>query len=305
MHQPQPLIFCGSSHADLGNEICQDLGISNGKLSLSRFPDGEVAVEILENVQGRNTYIVQTLAGDINNYLIELLIIMDALKRASAKKIVPIIPYYAYSRQDRKDRCGEPITARLVADLLKVAGANQIITLDLHAAQIEGFFDIPVTHIHCQELLASASKQFIHEPAIIVGPDIGSIKIVEKFARFLSLEMAVIEKQRKSSSFVDMRLIGNVKDRNVLIVDDMCSTGHTLIRAALLCQNEGAKQISCAFTHPIFSAQAIEEIAASPINHMVFANTIPSAHRFTSYKNTHCISVARLIADAIRNEGTF
>lgn len=295
----QPLIFCGSSHPELGEEICRFLNVPNGKISLSRFPDGEVAVEILENVHGRNVYVVQTLAGDPNNYLIELLIIMDALKRASAKKIVPIVPYFAYSRQDRKDRCGEPITARLVADLLSAAGADQLITLDLHAAQIEGFFNIPVTHIHCQELLAAASKQYLEQPAIIVGPDIGSIKIAEKFARALSLEMAVIEKQRKSSSLVDMRLIGNVKDRNVLIVDDMCSTGHTMIRAALLCQKEGAREINCAFTHPIFSAQAVEEMSAAPIKHLIFANTIPTNDRALGFKNGHCISVAGLIAQSI------
>ncbi|NGX37062.1 MAG: Ribose-phosphate pyrophosphokinase, partial [Chlamydiae bacterium] len=270
------VFFAGSSHPELAEEICAQLNIAQSEISLKAFPDGELSVEILEDVEGRDVFILQSLGVNPNHYLMELLIIIDALKRSSAKSITAIVPYLSYCRQDRRDRPGTPITAKLVANLLSSAGVDHLITCDLHSDQVEGFFEIPVTHLRCQKLLSDHVKKSIEENFIVVAPDIGSIKIAETMAKFLDVELAVIKKERFNSFDVEMTLIGDVANKNVLIPDDLCSTAGTLISAAKLCKEKGAKKTIATATHGLFVGNAIEKIESSNLISLIVANTIPS-----------------------------
>lgn len=301
MNNSPPLFFAGSSHRELAQEICAELRIPLGAISLGSFPDGEISVEILEDVRGRDVFILQSLAADPNRYLMELLIIIDALRRSSAKSITAIVPYLSYCRQDRRNKPGVPITAKLVANLLSSAGTSHLMTFDLHSDQVEGFFEIPVTHLHCQELLSSHVKNLLGENLIVVAPDIGSIKIAEAMAKLLKVDMAVIKKERLNSVDVEMTLIGDVTNKNVLISDDLCSTAGTLVAAAKLCQKRGAQKISGAITHGLFVKDAIAKIESSALLSLLITNTIPFS---TSTKITQ-ISVAKIIAKAIREMGSF
>jgi len=292
-----PLLFCGSSHPSLGQEVATLLGTKLGKLSINRFPDNETRVEILEDVYEKDVFVLQTIALDPNEYLMELLIIIDALKRASAKSVVVIIPYFGYCRQDRKDKSGEPITAKLVANLLTSAGTTRLITLDLHARQLEGFFEIPVDHLLCQSVLTAAAENYLSKERAVVAPDLGSIKVAKKMAIPLHADLALIEKTRISPQEVKMTLIGDVKGKDVLIGDDMCSTAGTLTAAAHKCQKGGAKKIYGAITHGLFVGEALERIEKSPFDEIFVTNTIPQTH--TSKKIT-TLSIAPLIANAIR-----
>lgn len=295
-----PFLFCGSSHVDLGKDISKISKIPLGRISLSQFPDGEVGAEILEDVRGRDVFLLQTIALNPNFYLMEALIIIDALKRASAKNIMVILPYFGYCRQDRKDKPGMPITAKLVANLLTVAGATRLITVDLHAGQIEGFFEIPVDHLHCQKMLGEEARKIIGNNTVVVAPDIGSIKIAKKMAELLGCDLAMIEKQRESSHEVKMTMIGNVKNKNVLITDDMCSTGETLVKAAYLCKEHGALKILGAVTHALCVENAIEKIEKSPLEILVTTNTIPTG-AFNDGKKVKVLSIAPLIAETLEH----
>lgn len=293
-----PLIFCGSSHPALGKEVASLLGTHLGKLSISLFPDGETHVEVLEDVYGKDVFVLQTVALDPNHYLMELLIIIDALKRASAKSVVVIIPYFGYCRQDRKDKPGEPITAKLVANLLTSAGTTRLITLDLHARQLEGFFEIPVDHILCQEVLMESVSHKIGKERVVVAPDLGSIKIAKKMATLLRADLALIEKNRINPHDVKMTLIGDVRGKDVLIGDDMCSTAGTLTAAASKCKEGGANRIFGAITHGLFVSDALDRIEKSPLDQVFATNTIPQNH--TSPNKIITLSIAPLIANAIQ-----
>ncbi|WP_068469805.1 ribose-phosphate diphosphokinase [Candidatus Protochlamydia phocaeensis] len=295
-----PLLFCGSSHTVLGEEISRCLAIPLGRLSLDQFPDGETKVEILEEVRGRDVFVLQSTALNPNFYLMELLILIDALKRASAKNIVAIIPYFGYCRQDRKDKPGVPITAKLVANMLAVAGMSRLITLDLHAGQLEGFFEVPVDHLSCQSLLAAQARQMLGKDGIVVAPDIGSVKVAKKMAKLLGIEMAIIEKQRTTAFDVQMTLIGNVAGKHVLLADDMCSTGGTLVAAAQLCRQQGAKNVIAAVTHGICAGDAIKDIEDSILTSLIMTNTVPMLNRFSHSKKVAVLSIASLIAEAIK-----
>ena len=290
-----PLFFTGSSHPQLAQKTCKEIGIPLGKLSLKLFPDNEISVEILEEVKGRDTYVLQSLAQDPQRHLMELLIIIDALKRSSAKTITAIIPYFTYCRQDRRDKPGVPITAKLVANLLSAAGIDHMITLDLHSDQVEGFFEIPVTHLHCQELLCANIQPRLGNNAIVVAPDIGSIKIAESMAKLLKVEMAVIKKNRLNSTDVEMSLIGDVSGKAVLIVDDICSTASTLVKAAELCQKRGAAQVYAVITHGLFVQEALAKIEASPLQQLVTTDTIP----LSPAGKIEQVSIAKILADSI------
>lgn len=295
-----PLVFSGSSCIELGGEIASILGVPQGKMHLSRFPDGEIKVEIQEDVRGRNVFILQSTGLEPCHYLMELLIIVDAVKRAAAQEIIAVIPYYAYSRQDRKDKSGVPITAKLIANMLSSAGVTRLIVLDLHSSQIEGFFEIPVDHHHCQSLLAEEVSSAITSPFTMVAPDIGSIKIVRRMSKLFDAEFVVMEKQRLSDHEVKINLLGDLKAKNVLIVDDMCSTAGTLVAAAALCKKLGAAKVVAAVTHGICSGEAISRINSSQIDLLLMTNTVPPGARFKDADKIKIISVGPLLARIIK-----
>ncbi len=295
------LLFSGSSHPALAKEMAADLGINLGKIELGRFPDGETHAQILENVRGRPTFVMQTVALDPNNYLMELLIIIDALRRASAAEIDIIIPYFGYCRQDRKDKPRVPITAKLVANLLVNAGATRIVTMDLHAGQLQGFFDIPVDNLFARSELAGAFKKLASDNCVVVAPDIGSVKLARAYATYLGCGLAVIDKQRVDASNVNTAmLIGDVKGKDVLLADDMCTTAGTLASAAKACQEKGANRIFAAATHGLFVGSSLERINESPIEKLFVSNTIPAEEAFAKCKKLQGVSVAPLFSQAIR-----
>lgn len=298
---PNILLFAGSSNPLLAQEVAAYLGVRLGHVELERFPDGEISLQILESVRGRDAFVMQTTALDPNNFLMELLIMIDALKRASARSIVAVIPYFGYCRQDRKDKPRVPITAKLVANILVTAGATRVLTMDLHAGQLQGFFDIPVDNLSGRVALASAIRQLNPSDLVVVAPDIGSVKLGRAYANHFDVEMAIVDKNRVSSTDVEVAtLIGNVKGKDILLADDMCSTAGTLVSAALACQEKGAKRIFAAVTHGLFVGNAVEKIENSPIEALLMSNTIPSNDRLQKSTKVRTVSVAPLFGQAIR-----
>lgn len=296
----KPLIFSGSSHPALAAEIAEYLGITPGAISLSRFPDGEIRVEIGECVRGRDTFVVQSVALDPNEYLMELLIIIDALKRASARSIVAVIPYFGYCRQDRKDKPRVPITAKLVANMLVGAGATRILTMDLHTGQLEGFFDIPVDNLGARPELAKAVEGLKLNRCMVATADVGSIKLARSMARHLKVDFAIVDKHRIDATHVEkITVIGDVAGKDILLADDMCSTGNTLSLAAKACREKGATRVFAAVTHGLFVADAIEKIASSELELLLVTNTIASTDKLKGCKKIATVSVASLFGQAI------
>lgn len=294
-------IFSGTSHPHFTAELALYLGVPLGKVDFQPFPDGEIYVQIGENVRGRDTFVVQSVARDPNYYLMEQLIMIDALKRASARSIVAVIPYFGYSRQDRKDKPRVPISAKLVADLLATAGATRVLTMDLHAGQIQGFFDVPVDNLYGRPILAEAVSQLSLQDLVVMAPDLGAIKIARAYSNHLDTEFAVMDKRRVSSEEVSITSIigSNVKGRDVLIVDDMCSTGGTLVTAAEACKEAGARKIYAAFSHGLLVGEAIKKLTASPIEKIFVSNTVPLQEQGEGSK-FQVVSVANLFGEAIR-----
>ncbi len=294
------VFFSGSSHPELGKEIAKHLGVHLGKMELETFPDGEMHAQILETVSGRDVVVLQTIALKPNDYLMELLIIVDALKRASAKSIIAVIPYFGYSRQDRRDKPRVPITARLVADLLEKAGVTRVLTMDLHAGQIQGFFNIPVDNLLVRQEMLAALKSYGLKDLIVVAPDIGSVKIARPFASSLGVDFAVVDKHRSNATDVEaVSVIGDVAGKDVLLADDMCSTGGTLVAAAKACQEKGARRIFASVTHGLFVGNAVEKIEKSPIEALLMSNSIPVTDRFAGSSKFKTVSVASLLSQAI------
>jgi ribose-phosphate pyrophosphokinase len=292
------LLFSGTSHPAFAEEVASYLNVSLGKVDFEPFPDGELTLQILDNVRGRDVFVIQTIAREPNTYLMELLIMMDALKRASAKSITAVIPYFGYARQDRKDKPRVPITSKLVADLLTTAGATRVLTMDLHAGQIQGFFNIPVDNLYARPLLAEAIKKLQMKNFVVMAPDLGAIKKARAFANHLKADYALIDKRRLSTEKVEVSsIIGDIKDRDVILVDDMCSTAGTLVSAALACKNAGAKRIFAAFTHGLLVGNALEKIRNSPIERIIMSNSVPLP---VEDKLVQKISVAPLFGEAIR-----
>lgn len=296
------LLFSGSSHPVLAKEIADDLGIKLGRRELERFPDGEIELQIQENVRGRDVFILQSVALDPNNYLMELLIMIDALRRASARSIVVVIPYFGYCRQDRKDKPRVPITAKLVANLLVNAGATRVLTMDLHAGQLQGFFDIPVDNLFGRPRLAQALLEVTaKKDLIVVTPDIGSVKIARAYATYLGVDFAIIDKHRSSATQVEaVNVIGDVKGKDVLLADDMCSTGGTLVSAAKACREKGARKVFAAITHGLLVGDSVAKIEQSPIEALYMSNTIPYTERLSKSTKIKTISVASLFGQAIK-----
>ncbi len=244
--QSQALICSGSSHPELAAEIAQCAGIKLGEIDIQAFPDGEIAVQLHESVRGRHLFIVQSIARDPHRYLMELLLAVDAAKRASARTIVAVIPYFGYGRQDRRDRPRVPISAKLVADLLTAAGVTQVVTMDLHTEQLQGFFNIPVDSLHARSRLIEAFRKHVQAEVVVATPDVGSVKLARAYANELGHGMVIVDKDRIDASNVKASIvIGDVKGKDVLLADDMCSTAGTLVSAAKACQEKGARRALC------------------------------------------------------------
>lgn len=301
----RPLLFSGQSHPALAQEVADALGVKLGEIAFEEFPDGELAVEVRETVRGREVFVLQSIARDPNRYLMELLLIVDALKRSSAKEIVAVLAYYGYSRQDRKDKPRVPITARLVADLLQAAGVTHVLAMDLHADQLQGFFDIPVDSLYARPLLIEALKQRVGgkvgEHLVVAAPDVGSVKLARAYANQLGADLVVADKIRLAAQEVKVTtVIGTVEGKDVLLADDMCSTAGTLVSAAKACREKGARRIFAAVTHGLFVGAALERIEASPIEALFVSNTIRSTDQVAACRKIIPVSVASLFARAIQ-----
>lgn len=295
-------IFTGNSNPDLANSIADILGIRVGDSKVSKFSNGETYVDINETVRGADVFIVQTLCEPVNDSLMELLIMLDALKRASAGRITAVIPHYAYARQDRKAKARQPITAKLVADLIHTAGADRVLTMDLHAAQIQGFFDIPVDHLEGAPILAKYfnDMNFDKTDLIAVSPDIGGVKRTRKFAERLETPIAIVDKRRPEPNVSEvMSVIGNIEGKNVILVDDMIDTAGSITNAADALINLGAKEVYACCTHGVLSGPAMERIDKSSLKEVVILDTIPVDKNNCS-KKIKVLSVASIFAEAIR-----
>ncbi|HEU5193692.1 MAG TPA: ribose-phosphate pyrophosphokinase [Methylomirabilota bacterium] len=295
-------LFSGNANRPLAEEIAQYLHVPLGDAEVSRFSDGEVFVQINENVRGTDVFLVQPTCPPVNDNLLELLIMMDAVKRSSAHRITAVLPYYGYARQDRKVQGRMPISAKLVADLMEAAGADRVLALDLHAGQIQGFFNVPVDHLFAGPvvMIDYLRKKDLHDP-VVVSPDAGGVERARAIAKRLDAGLAIIDKRREGpNSAVAMHLIGNVANRDAIVIDDMIDTAGTLIQAVGAIQREGARRILACGVHAVLSGPAIERIKASPIEEVVVTNTIPLADDKRAAARITVLTVAPLLGEAIR-----
>ncbi len=293
-------LFSGTSHPELAAEVAKCLQTGLGKIAIQRFPDGEISIHLLEEVRGRNVFAFQSIAREPNDQLIELLIMIDALKRASAKSITAVIPYFAYCRQDRKDTLGAPITARLVANLLESAGATHVLTVDLHSGPVEGFFNVPIEQVFFRETLAQAFMKDHKTPVVVVPPDLGATILARDVANRLKTEIAIISKVRHSASKVEVVAItGDVKEKDVLLADDMCSTARTLVSAAKACQERGAKRIFALATHGLLVEDAVSILEESPIEALYISNSVPATQSILDCKKIRIVSLAAPLSQLI------
>ncbi|MFH1504425.1 MAG: ribose-phosphate pyrophosphokinase [Candidatus Omnitrophota bacterium] len=294
------VIFSGNSNRELAEKICQNLKVKLAKSTVSRFNDGEVRVKIEENVRGKDVFVIQSTCPPVNDNLVELLIMLDALRRASAYRITAVIPYFGYARQDRKDQPRVPITAKLVANILDSAGATRVLTLDLHAGQIQGFFDIPLDHLYAINAFVDYFNRIKLNDLVIVSPDVGGIKMARAYAKRFEVELAIVDKRRNSPDSTEvMHILGEVEGKNVIMTDDMVTTGSSLVEAAKAVKKAGAKKIYAAITHGVLAGTAIEKINDSEIDTLVITDSIPLDNRKKS-KKIEVISVGELFAEAIR-----
>lgn len=292
-------IFSGTANLRLTEEIVYHVGVPLGVAEVKRFSDGEIKIYIGESVRGADIFVVQPICDPINDNLMELLIMMDALKRASAKSINTVIPYYGYARQDRKTRARDPITAKLVADLLTAAGANRVIAMDLHAGQIQGFFNIPVDHLLGMPILAKYLEQKDIAPAVVVSPDMGGVTRARELAERLQLPMAIIDKRRPEPNICEvMNIIGNVREKTVIMIDDIIDTAGTVVQGASALLEHGAREVYACCTHPVLSGPAVERLANAPITEIIVTDTIPLSPE-KQFAKIRVLSVAQLIGDAI------
>ena len=291
-------IFSGNANRPLAEEICTHLGRSLGKASVTTFSDGEIFIRLDESVRGRSVFVVQSLSHPINNHVMELLIMIDALKRASAGEITAVVPYYGYARQDRKDQPRVPITAKLLADLVVTAGADRVMTLDLHAGQIQGFFNIPVDHLYSAPVLLSYFKAKAIPNWVVVSPDAGGVERARVFAKRLDATLAIIDKRREGPNKTQiMNIVGEVKGRHALVLDDMIDTAGTISQAAAAVKRNGAEAVTVACTHPVFSGPAVDRLNAAPIDEIVVTNTIPLVGK--EIRRLTVLSVGPLLGEAI------
>ena len=295
-------VFSGSANPALAKEICSQLGVPLGQSLVSRFSDGEVYLQILENVRGADVFVVQPTSHPVDTHLMELLLLMDALKRASARRITPVVPYYGYSRQDRKDRPRVPISSKLVADLLTTAGADRALTMDLHAPQIQGFFAIPVDHLLAAPVLVEYFQQLHLPNLIVVAPDAGGVERARFFAKKMDSALAIVDKRRVDVDVSEvMHVIGDVQDRTAIVVDDIIDTAGTLVKTADALRQHGARAVYACCTHPVLSGKAVERICKSEIVQVVVTNSIPLSEEARKCGRIVVLSVAPLLARAIQS----
>ncbi|MEN9618344.1 MAG: hypothetical protein RL406_581 [Pseudomonadota bacterium] len=302
-HTPDFMVFTGNANPTLAAEIATHLGIEVGAAHVGRFSDGEVTVEINQNVRARDVFVVQSTCAPTNESLMELLIMVDALKRASAERISAVIPYYGYARQDRRPRSSRvPISAKLVADLLQTAGVARVLTMDLHADQIQGFFNVPVDNIYASPVLLGDLRTKNYDDLIVVSPDVGGVVRARALAKQLGCDLAIIDKRRPKANVSEvMNVIGDIEGRNCVIMDDMIDTAGTLVKAAEVLKTRGAKKVYAYCTHPIFSGPAIERIAkGDALDEVVVTNTIPLSEAGRACKKIRQLTVAPLIAETIQ-----
>ncbi len=300
MDNGELLVFSGNASPELANEICNYLEIDLGKAMVAKFSEGEIRVKIEQDVRGKDVFVVQPTCPPVNDNLVELLIIIDALKRASAKRITAVLPHYGYARQDRKDQPRVPITAKLVANIVTVAGANRVLTIDLHAGQIQGFFDIPLDNLHAVNVFVDYFTKLGIRNLVVVSPDVGGIKMARAYAKRLKAALAIVDKRRISDKEAEVvHILGEVKGKNAVIVDDIVATAGSLVEAAAALKKAGAKDIYATITHPILSGPAIERIKKSTIKELIVTNTIPLDNK-KKLKNIKVLSIGPLLAEAIK-----
>ncbi len=296
-------LFAGRAGYELAEAMCQRLDIPLAQGRTEPFPDGELLVKVDEDVRGRDCFVVQSTSDPVNANLMELLIYIDCLRRASAKRITAVIPYFGYARQDRKDEGRVPITAKLVANLITAAGADRVLCMDLHAAQIQGFFDIPVDHLTAAPVFFEYIAEHREELGnlVVVSPDVGNVKVANMYADRLGADLAIIDKRRASGSQVALRnLVGDVEGRTVLMIDDMVTTASTVTEAANLVMERGAVDVVCAATHAVMVGPALQRLAQGPFSRVVVTDTIPNGDRCRPLADKLvCLTVARLLGDAI------
>ena len=294
-------LFAGNSNVPLAQAVAAHLGIDLGKAEVGTFSDGEVKVEIQENVRGLDCFVLQSTSSPANTHLLELLIMIDALRRSSARRVTAVMPYYGYSRQDRKVAPRVPISAKLVADLISTAGTDRLLCIDLHAGQIQGFFNIPVDNLFATPVLLDAIHRRYDESVVIISPDAGGVERARAYAKRLGVNLAIIDKRREAANVSEvMNIVGDVKDATCVIVDDMVDTAGTLAEGARALAKEGARSVAAVITHPVLSGPAIKRIAESPIRELVVTDTIPLSPDASDCDKLHVVSIAPLLSESIR-----
>jgi ribose-phosphate pyrophosphokinase len=293
-------IFSGNANKPLAEKICQYLGLPLGEALVGRFSDGETSVEFRENVRGADVYVVQPTSIPANDHLMELLIMIDALSRASAASITAVVPYYAYARQDRKTAPRVPISAKLVANLITTAGASRLLTMDLHTGQIQGFFDIPVDHLYAAPVTLKYIRENFIGDLVMVSPDAGGVERARAFAKRLDSTLAIIDKRREATAIKAMTLVGNVWGKEAIILDDMITTGATVTMAAELLLRHGAKSVHACVTHPVMSPNAVSALKGSLVQSLAVTDTIPLSPEAAALDKIRVLSVAPLLGEAIR-----
>ncbi len=294
-------VFSGSSNPALTAAVCKYLGISLGRAEISKFPDGEKVIRVEDDVRGRDCFVVQSTCRPVDEHLMELLIYLDCLRRASASRITAVIPYFGYARQDRKDEGRVPITAKLAANLITCAGANRVLAIDLHAQQLQGFFDIPVDHLTGELVLSKYFKEKKISRLTVVSPDVGNIKTASRYTSHLGGDLAIVHKKRVSGSKVEAReIIGDVKDRNIVMCDDIIATGGTVCSAAKLIKQRGAGKIYVGATHGVFAGEALKLLKKAPIDEVVVTDTIPQNKETRKLRNIKVLTVSTMLGEAIK-----
>ena len=294
-------VFSGNSTPTLADAVCEYLGVSRGAADVRRFSDGEILVEIDENVRGGDVFVIQSTCTPVNDNLIELLLMLDAFRRASAKRITAVIPYFGYARQDRKVAPRVPISAKLVADLITTAGASRVLTVDLHAGQIQGFFNVPVDNLFATPVvLPYVRERLDHRDVCVVSPDAGGVERARAFAKHLDASLAIIDKRRpRANEVADMNIVGDVRDRIAILVDDMVDTAGTLAAAATALRENGARAVLACCTHPVLSGTAIDRLQHSALSELIVTDTVPLRQEGQACPKIKVLSVARLLGEAI------